>query len=148
MAHEMGHNFGLLHTNQTDGTIIPGTPATDANSVMNSYVLPWNGFTYYDQVAVQVLYPASSLTVSLRQHCDYSGWTASFGIGNYNLAAINAAGGLNDDASSIRVPAGLRVTLYEHDNFTGASLVRTADDNCFVNEGWNDRISSLRVEAN
>ncbi len=22
MAHEMGHNFGLLHTNQTDGTII------------------------------------------------------------------------------------------------------------------------------
>jgi hypothetical protein len=149
MAHEMGHNFGLLHTNQTDGTIIPGTPATDANSVMNSFVLAWAGFTYYDQVAVQVLYPSGSgSAATLRQHCDYTGWTANFAIGNYNLAAIQAAGGINDDASSIRVPAGLRVTLYEHDNFTGATLVRTADDNCFVNEGWNDRISSLRVEAN
>jgi hypothetical protein len=60
MVHEMGHNIGLLHTNQTDGALIPGTPATDANSVMNSFVLPWNGFTYYDQVAVRVLYPEST----------------------------------------------------------------------------------------
>ncbi|RAW00404.1 M57 family metalloprotease [Pseudochryseolinea flava] len=149
MAHEMGHNFGLLHTNQTDGAVIPGTPVTDANSVMNSYVLPWNGFTQYDQVAVQVLYPNSGGgSVTLRQHCDYSGWTANFGIGSYNLAALQAAGAVNNDASSIRVPAGLRVTFYENDNLTGATLVRTADDNCFVNEGWNDRVSSLRVEAN
>jgi hypothetical protein len=149
MAHEMGHNFGLLHTNQTDGTLIPGTPASDPNSVMNSFVLPWAGFTHYDQVAVQVLYPGSGgSSVTLRQHCDYTGWTASFGVGSYNLSAIIAAGGINDDASSVRVPAGLRVTFYEHDNFTGATLVRTADDNCFVNEGWNDRISSLRVETN
>lgn len=148
MAHEMGHNFGLLHTNQTDGTIIPGTPETDANSVMNSFVLPWNGFTYYDQVAVQVLYPETSGSITLYQHCDYTGWAASFGVGNYNLAAINAAGGINDDASSVRVPAGLRVTFYEHDNFVGSTLVKTGDDNCFVNEGWNDRISSFRVEPN
>lgn len=149
MAHEMGHNFGLLHTNLTDGSIIPGTPTTDANSVMNSYVLAWAGFTYYDQVAVQVLYPSTGgSSVALRQHCDYTGWTASFPIGSYNLAAIQARGGINDDASSVRVPAGLRVTFYEHDNFAGATLVKTADDNCFVNDGWNDRISSLRVEAN
>ncbi|MFZ6010676.1 MAG: M57 family metalloprotease, partial [Bacteroidota bacterium] len=58
MAHEMGHTFGLTHTNQTTGTLIPGTPVSDPGSVMNSVVLPWKGFTLYDQVAVQVLYPA------------------------------------------------------------------------------------------
>ncbi len=56
MVHEMGHIIGLLHTNQTDGVLIPNTPETDANSVMNSFVLAWNGFTYYDQVATRVLY--------------------------------------------------------------------------------------------
>jgi hypothetical protein len=59
MAHEMGHNIGFWHTDQTTGTIVPGTPATDPNSVMNSFVLPWNGFTNYDLVAVRYMYPAA-----------------------------------------------------------------------------------------
>lgn len=57
IVHEMGHIFGLYHTDQTQGTFITGTPRTDANSVMNSYVLPWNGFTSGDVSAVQIIYP-------------------------------------------------------------------------------------------
>jgi hypothetical protein len=57
ITHEMGHNLGLLHTNQTSGVFINGTPTSDANSVMNSFVLPWNGFTAGDIRAVQILYP-------------------------------------------------------------------------------------------
>ncbi len=57
IVHEMGHIFGLYHTDQTEGIFIPGTPTKDANSVMNSYVLPWNGFTNGDVKAVQVIYP-------------------------------------------------------------------------------------------
>jgi hypothetical protein len=57
IVHEMGHTFGLYHTDQTQGTFIQGTPTTDANSVMNSYILPWNGFTAGDQRAVQIMYP-------------------------------------------------------------------------------------------
>ncbi|MDJ1466543.1 M57 family metalloprotease [Cytophagaceae bacterium DM2B3-1] len=57
MVHELGHTFGLLHTDQTSGTFITGTPTTDPNSVMNSYVLNWNGFTTGDVSAVQILYP-------------------------------------------------------------------------------------------
>jgi hypothetical protein len=57
IVHEMGHIFGLYHTNQTQGIFINGTPATDPNSVMNSFILPWNGFTDGDVTAVQIIYP-------------------------------------------------------------------------------------------
>ena len=57
IVHEMGHVFGLYHTDQTQGIFINGTPSVDPNSVMNSYVLPWNGFTSGDVSAVQILYP-------------------------------------------------------------------------------------------
>jgi hypothetical protein len=57
MVHEMGHIIGLYHTNQTQGIFIQGTPTTDPNSVMNSFVLPWNGFTQGDIAAVTIIYP-------------------------------------------------------------------------------------------
>ncbi|HYG39888.1 MAG TPA: M57 family metalloprotease [Cytophagales bacterium] len=57
MVHEMGHTFGFYHTNQTQGIFITGSPVTDANSVMNSYVLPWNGFTTGDVKATRLIYP-------------------------------------------------------------------------------------------
>ncbi|MBT1689212.1 M57 family metalloprotease [Dawidia soli] len=57
MTHEFGHNFGFRHTDQTNGTLITDTPVTDANSVMNSVVLNWNGFTFYDFIAFGVVYP-------------------------------------------------------------------------------------------
>lgn len=57
ITHELGHTIGFHHTNQTSGTLIPGTPTSDPNSVMNSFVLPWNGFTSADVLATQILYP-------------------------------------------------------------------------------------------
>lgn len=57
IVHEMGHIFGLYHTDQTQGIFIQGSPTQDPNSVMNSYVLPWNGFTMGDLKAVQLIYP-------------------------------------------------------------------------------------------
>lgn len=57
LTHELGHSIGFTHTDGTYGNLIPGTPVTDANSVMNSFVLPWNGFTPYDITAVTTIYP-------------------------------------------------------------------------------------------
>jgi len=57
ITHEFGHTIGFHHTNQTSGIQIPGTPTSDPNSVMNSFVLPWNGFTSADVRATQILYP-------------------------------------------------------------------------------------------
>ena len=57
LTHELGHTIGFTHTDGTYGNLIAGTPETDPNSIMNSYVLPWNGFTTYDVTAVNTLYP-------------------------------------------------------------------------------------------
>jgi|GEM_PF-481727 len=57
MIHELGHTIGFYHTDQTQGIFIAGTPTTDANSFMNSFVLPWNGFTPGDIIAINKLYP-------------------------------------------------------------------------------------------
>jgi predicted Zn-dependent protease len=69
LSHEIGHCIGLRHTNwqgaeyqEPNGAIlIPGTPSTDVGSVMNRGGVPtvpnWGGFSYYDIIAAQTLYP-------------------------------------------------------------------------------------------
>jgi hypothetical protein len=57
ITHEFGHTIGFYHTNQTQGVFINGTPSVDANSVMNSFVLNWAGFTSGDVLATQIIYP-------------------------------------------------------------------------------------------
>jgi len=73
MVHEFGHCIGFRHTNWDainepvvdesgigPGAIyIPNTPSQDSNSVMNGQTASysWNGFSTYDIVAVNYLYP-------------------------------------------------------------------------------------------
>lgn len=57
LTHELGHSIGFTHTDGTYGNLIAGTPVTDPSSVMNSVVLPWNGYTPYDITAVNTIYP-------------------------------------------------------------------------------------------
>jgi hypothetical protein len=67
LVHELGHTLGFWHSNwQTnDGPntdthiLVPGTPTTDPNSVMNggTALNTWNGFSSYDQIAARTIYP-------------------------------------------------------------------------------------------
>lgn len=82
------------------------------------------------------------------QDCNYGGAAAGLPVGDYNLSAMISRGINNDWISSIRVNSGYKVTLYEHDNYTGATLVLTGDNSCLVGAGWNDRASSMRVAQN
>jgi hypothetical protein len=63
VAHELGHCIGFRHTNwqsrgESSAIHIPGTPASDGSSIMNGGTcgVYWGGFSYYDQVGMQVLY--------------------------------------------------------------------------------------------
>lgn len=64
MVHEFGHNLGFRHTDWRTKEIIEspayhinGTPEVDPNSVMNSTVADWKGFSNYDIIAIKKLYP-------------------------------------------------------------------------------------------
>ena len=85
--------------------------------------------------------------VKIFQHCDYAGYSASLPIGSYDLNKLRSLGVKNDDLSSIQVPNGYRVTLYEHDGYQGKTVIRTQDEKCLVTESFNDLTSSIKVEA-
>lgn len=69
-------------------------------------------------------------------------------VGNYTLAQLAARGMPNDWASSVRVPAGRTVIMYNDDNFSGQSWTRTSDTPNFgsLSPTANDRVSSVRVQ--
>jgi hypothetical protein len=83
--------------------------------------------------------------VTLFQHCSYNGWQIDLAPGDYNLTQLRALGAVNDDASSLQVPPGYEVVLFEHDNFGGTSVRVTSDTSCLVGNGFNDRLSSMRI---
>jgi hypothetical protein len=125
MVHEMGHNIGLLHTNQTDGAVIPGTPVTDANSVMNSFVLPWNGFTEFDRVAVRTLYPGGT---SFSQTIEAENYAAMSGVikeacseGGQNVGSFDAG---NWTSYNVNIPSAgtYRVSYRVASIYSGRSL--------------------------
>jgi hypothetical protein len=57
ITHELGHTYGFGHTNSTYGTLVPGTPDVDPNSIMNAVCLNWTAFTAYDLQAIRTVYP-------------------------------------------------------------------------------------------
>lgn len=71
----------------------------------------------------------------------FQGASQRLGPGQYDLGQLTIGG---DQLSSLRVPPGWRVTLYEHPGFSGESAVYTADA-IFV-DAFNDRTSSIVVE--
>jgi beta-glucanase (GH16 family) len=99
-------------------------------------------------------------TASVYQDCNYGGYAKTLrtnggdGAGNYNLAALQAAGVVNKDLSSFNIGPGYQLVVYDADNFGGNSATFTGQTSCLVNSNvnkptgnWNDQISSLRVQA-
>jgi hypothetical protein len=97
-------------------------------------------------IAARKAAPAGSIVVY--QHCNYSGYAITLGVGNYTLTNLISRGIKNDDLSSLQVASGYKATLYWDDNYNGSSIVKTSDVSCMVGDGWNDKVSSIKVEKN
>ncbi|MDF2514849.1 MAG: hypothetical protein K0R59_145 [Sphingobacterium sp.] len=87
--------------------------------------------------------------VTFYQNGNYGG-TASKSIpkGNYTISNFAAYGVVNDWASSVKIPAGWKVTLYEDANFTGTSWTLTADNSWLgaLSPSANDKVSSFKIQ--
>lgn len=123
---------------QTVGTYTP-------NGDVLTITLQANSFnTFYGELGASNP-PAGPVTVYA--DCPYAGTAVSLPVGNYTQAQLQGLGVQNNSISSVKVQSGYRVTLYADDNFTGTSLELTADDDCIVDNGFNDLTSSIRVSA-
>ena len=90
---------------------------------------------------------------SVSTGCNLEGAIAR-GVGSFDM---NDLGVPNDSIKSIKIPAGFRMTVYEHAGFQGASRAFNGDGNtinfCFdmfkfdnTNTNIKDNISSYRIE--
>ncbi|MBI4114703.1 MAG: hypothetical protein HY445_02575, partial [Candidatus Niyogibacteria bacterium] len=85
--------------------------------------------------------------VTLYRDGSYLGAVSGFGPGEYTLFQLSqVCNVLQNSASSIKVAPGYRAILYDLDNFSGASLVVTSNISSLSTVGWNDRVTSMRVE--
>ncbi len=110
---------------------------------INTNAFPARMLVDYVRVYQQTASPSGPVT--LFQHCNYEGYAVSLGEGKYTMSQLQALGFVDNDISSVVIGEGYQITMYEHDNFTGASLVKTATDDCLVNEGFNDIMSSAVI---
>lgn len=81
--------------------------------------------------------------VTLYDQCNYSGHKYYLSVGNYLAYQMKVK---NDKLASIKIPNGMKVTLYEHDKYQGRSVTYTSNMNCLPSD-WINAASSIVVES-
>lgn len=91
------------------------------------------------------LEPGQKEHVILYTHKNHQGQSFRFGLGHYNRFYLDNF--KNDAITSIRVPKGLKATLYEHTNFHGRKWVYKGGSNvAWIGHNANDKITSFKIE--
>ena len=81
--------------------------------------------------------------VTLHDQCNYSGRQYTLEPGSYRGYQMKID---NDRLSSIQIPAGMKVTIYEHDKFEGRSTTYSSNTDC-LDISWRNMTSSIIVES-
>jgi len=93
-------------------------------------------------ICLSVIATAQSF-VTVYDQCNYGGRRYELVVGNYRSYQMLIG---NDKLSSLKIPSGLKVTLYEHDNFAGRSTTYTSNISCLPSD-WIKQASSMVVES-
>ena len=82
--------------------------------------------------------------VIMYSECGFRGQAKAVRVGEHSK--IDNLGFRNDDLSSIQIPDGLEVIIYEDSKFRGAFARLNQDVECF-DRSWDNAVSSIRVNA-
>jgi|GEM_PF-1403894 len=77
--------------------------------------------------------------------CNFTGTKAELGPDEYTQTKLLAKGISDNSVSSLTIRPGCVAIGWENDNFQGAALSMESDQSCLVSNGFNDRISSMKV---
>jgi hypothetical protein len=88
-----------------------------------------------------------SSLVSFYGDTDYGNLSASLDTGSYTTAELVSLGIKDNDISSMKIPAGLTVELYDLDNFGTLLGTYTTDESNFISLGINDKVSSIKISG-
>ena len=83
--------------------------------------------------------------ITMYTDSNFGGKSATFGVGEYNMADMQKAGIDNDSISSIKVPLGYKLTVFWDIDFGGNTQVYS-EDSSFVGAVWDNQITSFIVE--
>jgi len=92
--------------------------------------------------------PASAAgLVTIYSDCNYDGLSAKLEVGDYNLAQLKKFGMGNNEISSVKVPKGMSITVYENDFLRGDSASTGGDVACIDTGDFANRITSVSVSG-
>lgn len=121
-----------------------GVPEGDVELGMEVWDNASNKWVYsenFNNIHVTMASDCGTDTVTFYANPDYSGAEQQFsGIGNANFDT-----NLNDQVSSIDMPSGWSVELFEHPNLGGGSICLTGNSSNLNNQSYDDRASSFIV---
>lgn len=83
-------------------------------------------------------------TATIYTDADYGGLSMQLGVGRYDEADLGLL--RNNTVSSIKVPTGYKVTLFEGATFTGAYMVAVSNMKSLHRFRFDDKTSSIMVE--
>jgi hypothetical protein len=87
--------------------------------------------------------------MTLYENCEYGGYRVYLpATGGFSSGALGARGLGNNALSSFTIKKGYLARLYQDDNYTGSSYPATSGDNCLVDNGFNDNVTSLWLRPN
>ncbi|MFK7853644.1 MAG: hypothetical protein AB8B79_06000 [Granulosicoccus sp.] len=90
-----------------------------------------------------VAVPKSAITAYTE--CNYQGRAINLAEGEFTASKLRGLGLENNSISSLRVSEGFQVELFENDFFLGSSGTLRQNDECLIDDRFNDTISSLVV---